>query len=54
MFFKYDKYSMLFIFQNLYNFLAQPNVLEHLDISMTDTLLENVSLGIYISLPEAT
>lgn len=30
--------------QNLYNFLAQPNVLEHLDISATDTTLENVSV----------
>lgn len=27
---------------NLYNFLAQPNVLEHLDISATDTQLENL------------
>lgn len=33
----------LTIFQNLYNFLAQPNVLEHLDISNTDTALESVS-----------
>lgn len=30
-------------FQNLYNFLAQPNVLEYLDLSATDTFLENVS-----------
>ncbi|XP_052893735.1 F-actin-uncapping protein LRRC16A isoform X2 [Anopheles moucheti] len=27
---------------NLYNFLAQPNVIEHLDISRTDTTLESV------------
>ncbi|XP_059613846.1 F-actin-uncapping protein LRRC16A isoform X3 [Phlebotomus argentipes] len=27
---------------NLYNFLAQPNVLEHLNISATDTTLENL------------
>uniref|UniRef100_W4VRD5 Putative myosin-i-binding protein n=1 Tax=Corethrella appendiculata TaxID=1370023 RepID=W4VRD5_9DIPT len=27
---------------NLYNFLAQPNVLEYLDISKTDTTLENL------------
>lgn len=38
-----DKY-LIFILQNLYNFLAQPNVLEHLDISATDTTLENVSV----------
>lgn len=31
-------------FQNLNNFLAQPNVLEYLDISSTDTTLESVSL----------
>lgn len=29
--------------QNLYNFLAQPNSLEYLDLSATDTFLENVS-----------
>ncbi|XP_037044031.1 F-actin-uncapping protein LRRC16A isoform X5 [Bradysia coprophila] len=27
---------------NLYNFLAQPNVLKHLDLSTTDTFLENL------------
>ncbi|KAJ6641624.1 F-actin-uncapping protein LRRC16A [Pseudolycoriella hygida] len=27
---------------NLYNFLAQPNVLKHLDLSATDTFLENL------------
>jgi hypothetical protein len=30
------------LFQNLYNFLAQPNSLTHLDISGTDTALETV------------
>lgn len=30
--------------QNLNNFLAQPNALEYLDISSTDTTLESVSL----------
>lgn len=29
--------------QNLNNFLAQPNALEYLDISSTDTTLESVS-----------
>lgn len=33
---------LCFFFQNLYNFLAQPNVLEQLDISSTDTALESV------------
>lgn len=30
--------------QNLHNFLAQPNVLEYLDLSSTDITLENVSI----------
>lgn len=33
---------VFFFFQNLHNFLAQPNVLEYLDLSATDTTLENV------------
>lgn len=33
--------------QNLYNFLAQPNVLEYLDLSSTDTFLENVNIFSY-------
>ena len=32
-----------FFRQNLNNFLAQPNALEYLDISNTDTTLESVS-----------
>lgn len=32
------------MFQNLYNFLAQPNVISNLDISSTDTMLESVSI----------
>lgn len=34
---------MIFFLQNLNNFLAQPNALEYLDISSTDTTLESVS-----------
>jgi hypothetical protein len=32
------------LLQNLNNFLAQPNALEYLDISSTDTTLESVSI----------
>ncbi|KAH8261641.1 hypothetical protein KR044_012753 [Drosophila immigrans] len=37
------KYSnLLYLLQNLHNFLAQPNVLEHLDLASTDITLENL------------
>lgn len=36
-------YFLQFFHQNLNNFLAQPNALEYLDISNTDTTLESVS-----------
>lgn len=35
--------NLLVSLQNLYNFLAQPNILEHLDVSNTETALESVS-----------
>lgn len=41
------KFRIIFQLQNLYNFLAQPNVLEYLDLSATDTFLENVSVFIH-------
>lgn len=34
--------TVFILFQNLYNFLAQPNAVSHLDISATDTMLESV------------
>lgn len=37
------KFKNCLLFQNLYNFLAQPNAVSHLDISATDTMLESVS-----------
>jgi len=44
--------SKIFQFlQNLHNFLAQPNVLEHLDLASTDITLENVSISISIEVP---
>lgn len=35
---------MNILLQNLYNFLAQPNVLTHLNLTNTETTLENVSI----------
>lgn len=37
----------IFVFQNLCNFLAQPNVISHLDISKTDCSLETVIFSAY-------
>lgn len=42
------KFRIIFQLQNLYNFLAQPNVLEYLDLSATDTFLENVNMHLSI------
>ena len=39
-------HNIYLIFQNLHNFLAQPNVLEYLDLSSTDITLENVSISL--------
>lgn len=34
-----------FLLQNLHNFLSQSNALQHLDISSTEIVLENVSIS---------